>query len=182
MNVAPTWDLLITILSVVIVAYSVIIGTNSTVKVILSTYVGILCADGLGNVLYYLGNNSGSRMTSFLFNGPDAAVLIKVIIMVTIIVAMMLKGSFSVDLGETGGLLDILLLLLMGVLSAGLIVTSILVFVSGGAFLTSGAIGATDLAVDIYNTSELAQLMISNASFIIALPGLAFMIMSWFTE
>ena len=182
MNVAPTWDLLITILSIVIVAYSVIIGRNSTAKVILSTYVAILCADGLGNVLYYLGNTSVSRVGSFFFSGPDAAVLVKVLIMVAIIVAMMLKGSFSVDLGETGGLIDMLSLLFLGVFSAGLIVTSVLIFVSGGAFLLSGGLGATNLAVDIYNSSQLAQFMISNSSFIIALPGMAFMLMSWFTE
>lgn len=182
MNIVPTWDLLIIILSVVIIAYSVIIGRNSTAKVILSTYVAILCADGLGNVLYYLGTNSSLGVGSMFFQGPEKIVMLKVVVMIAIVVAMMLRGTFSVDLGESGGFVDMGALLVLGVLSAGLIVTSVLVFVSGGAFLSGGGLGATELAVNIYNSSQMANLMISNSSFIIALPGLSFILMSWFTE
>jgi len=182
MNVVPTWDLLITTTFVIVVAYSAIIGRNSTMKVVFSTYVGAFCADAIGNLLYRLGYTSGASIGSFLFNGPEAVVLLKIVVMVVIIVAMMLRGTFSVEMGESGTVVDTLALLLLGVLSAGLIVTIILIFISGGAFLTSGSIGVTDLAVNIYNSSQLAQLIINNSSFLIALPGLAFILMSWVTE
>ena len=50
MNLNLSWDLFILVFFAVVVAYSFIIGKNQTLKVILGTYLAVLCADGMGNL------------------------------------------------------------------------------------------------------------------------------------
>ena len=58
MNIELSWDIFIVSLLILIVVYSFIIGVNKTIKTIIASYLGILCADGLGNILdqYFLAS------------------------------------------------------------------------------------------------------------------------------
>ena len=50
MNIELSWDLFVLVFFVVIMAYSLIIGRDNTLKVILGTYVAALTADAAGNL------------------------------------------------------------------------------------------------------------------------------------
>ena len=56
MDLQLTWDLFIIVFFVIVVAYSLIIGRDNTIKVILGTYVAIVCADAIGALFaHYFG-------------------------------------------------------------------------------------------------------------------------------
>ena len=55
MDIKLSWDLFIAVFFIIIVAYSFIIGLNGTIKVILGTYIAIVCADAIGLIFELFG-------------------------------------------------------------------------------------------------------------------------------
>lgn len=185
MTLLPTWDLFIIIFAILIVAYSFIVGRDRTVKIIIGTYIAILSADGIGNLLF--NHLLGPDATVPLFNfslGSSYIILIKIICFVSLIVILTLKGAFEADVNDFDGhIASIAISSLYGLLSAGLIVSAILVYVSGGsfitAFLTDIVPQPSELAHSIYDQSIIAKAMIDNSALIFALPAVTFIISSF---
>lgn len=182
--VIPTWDLVIIILFVVITAYSFIIRASGTAKVILSTYVAILAADGLGNVIFQ--HVVGPDPTIQLFNiagSQDTIITLKLAFFVLIVVFMAIKGAFESNLAEEStGMTSLIITLILGILCSGLIVSAMLVYMSGGSFLTGLGYSASDLALSIYQNSQAARIMIDNSTLWFSLPAIAFLISSMLTS
>jgi hypothetical protein len=179
MNLIPTWDLFILILFVIIVAYSFLIGRNQTSRIIIATYIALLAADGLGNYLFkiLIGPNPSIQLFSIQASA-NSIVIVKLIIMCIMIVALALKGGFEAETPDAGGtFLNLISGLFLGFLSAGLIVGGILVYLSGGSFLPGMGFEATNVAVNIYNTSQLARLILDNSSILFSLPAVGFILM-----
>ncbi len=180
MYLAPTWNLFILILFTVIVAYSLIIGAGKTGKIIISSYIGILAADGLGNLLYTFFNNPNRVFSLITIQTADQAlVALKILLFIALIIALTLKGGFESSIDPKGSKLWIFAVnIVLGVLSAGLIVSAILVYFSGGSFLPSVGFAPTDLVKSIYEQSPVARLMIDQSSMWFSLPGLALVLRS----
>ncbi|OGC82322.1 MAG: hypothetical protein A2V81_02190 [Candidatus Abawacabacteria bacterium RBG_16_42_10] len=180
MYLAPTWNLFILILFTVIVAYSLIIGAGKTGKIIVSSYIGILAADGLGNLLYTFFNNPNRVFSLITIQTADQAlVALKILLFIALIIALTLKGGFESSIDPKGSKLWIFAVnIVLGVLSAGLIVSAILVYFSGGSFLPSVGFTPTDLVKSIYEQSPVARLMIDQSSMWFSLPGLALILRS----
>ncbi len=205
MNLHLSWDLFILVFFAVVIAYSFIIGRNQTLKVILGTYVAILCADGTGNVIakYFLASKPFLKVLSlFAISGEAQAIaFFKVLILLVLIVFIAVKGLFQVEAAEDGPpSTKFVELIILGILSGGLMISAVLVFisgtsligpaVSGGASLASGVAGeATAVAnaatgalsagglSDVYNNSRLIRIMLDYANFWFFLPGLFFIVM-----
>jgi hypothetical protein len=60
MNITLSWDLFVVVFLVVIIAYSLIIGRDNNLKVILGTYVSMIAADASGAL--YAQYLSGSAL------------------------------------------------------------------------------------------------------------------------
>lgn len=185
MNLVPTWDLFILIFCVIIIAYSFIIGRDRTVKIIISSYIAILAADGVGNLVFthFLAPDATFPVLNIGL-GSEYLAIIKVIGFIAAIVLVTLHGSFSADAKDDGShLVSIGITMLYGALSAALIVSAILVYVSGGSFVTAFvkdvSVMPSDLARSIYVQSQLAKLMIDNSALLFSLPALAFIISSF---
>ena len=174
MQILPTWDLFILVFFAIIIAYSFIVGRNSTLKIIISSYIAILTADGFGNIIdrFLLSENP-------TFDIVTAANL-KILIFVLVIVILTVRGSFFVATGtERSTLVSIVTTSAFGFLSAGLIISTILIYISGGGFMNS-VVNAT--GIDITGTSELASLMTENYDLWFSLPAIAFAIVSFVSE
>lgn len=176
-DIRLSWDLFIVVFFGIVIAYSFIIGRNSTLKVIISSYMAILCADGVGNLLnnYVLPNLTGLNASQ----GDQALILLKIFIFVLVIVILAIKGGFFVDVLEDQAISTRLIATTaFGFLNGGLIVSTILVYVSGGSFVA----GTLDVAksTNIYLESELVQLMINNYDLWFALPAIAIVVVSFF--
>ncbi len=182
MYLAPTWNLFILILFTVIVAYSLIIGSNRTAKIILSSYVAVLAADGLGNLFYTFFTNP-NRVFSLVTiqSASHTLVTVKILLFIGLIILLTLRGGFEPTMDPKGSNLWVFLVnIVLGTLSAGLIVSAILVYFSGGSFLPSIGFTPTDIAKSIYEQSPVARLMIDQNSLWFSLPGIAMLIRSLF--
>lgn len=184
MNVELSWDLFVLVFFVVIVAYSFIIGTNNTLKVIVGTYVAALAADALGNLLGKALNDSPALDPVLAFaqvgTESEAVVFVKVIAFVLMVILFAVRGAFEVDAIEDRSFpVRTIINALYAGMSAGLIISVILVFVSGVSFVGGGNPETPGTALwDLYNQSQLIRSILSNAYLWFSVPALAFLVHS----
>jgi len=186
MNLQLSWDLFILVFFAIVTAYSFIIGRNQTLKVITATYISILCADALGNIFakYFVGS-SGFLKVLRLFSVAgefQAIAFIKVFVFITLIVIIAVKGLFDFNADDDRPFsMKMGIVLGLGVLSGGLMVSALLTFVSGGSFITALAYPNNPLT-DIYTQSRLVRIMLDYNGFWFLMPGLAVMLISIFHQ
>lgn len=179
MDIRLSWDLFIIVFFAVIIAYSFIIGKDRTLKVVIGTYLAILTADGLGNLFQqYLLPSIPSLQGDM---GDQALILLKIIVFIAVIVVIAVKGSFSVSILSNKALATkVFATFLFGFLNAGLIVSTILVFISGFSFV-NGFYGMMT-TTSFYYESELVRMMVDNYNIWFALPAIAFTGVSIFEQ
>ena len=187
MNINLSWDLFIIVFFGIIVAYSFIVGKDNNIKVILATYVSALCADAVGNLFsnsLALSGNFMKLMSLFGMHNEDAAiVVINVITFITFIVLLSVKGAYHIELERKGGNTTRLILgLIFGFLSACLIISIALIFISGASFIMDSSITASPAFQDIYGQSQIARILIDQYSLWFLLPAIAFLGISLFDE
>lgn len=141
MDLRLTWDLFILVFFAIIIAYSFILGKDATLKIILGSYASALGADAAGNLFnMYLVNSKPlvKAIETVGLSGPkDAAIVVKIVIFVTLLIFLTIKGSFSVQAhGGKSSPMRVLFTGIYGFLSAALIVSTILMYISGISFIT----------------------------------------------
>lgn len=176
-TLAPTWDLFILVFFSIIIAYSFIVGRNATLKIIIATYIAILATDGIGNLLERL-LTSGDAIINLVPADSNSIIVIKILLFVLGIVILTIRGTFFVESpAERSALLNMIISVGFGFLSAGLIVSTIMVYMSGGTFVAAAQTAA--LGVDIARTSYLARTMMENYDVWFALPAIALLAISF---
>ena len=180
-----SWDLFIIVVFTVIIAYSFIIGKETTLKVIIGTYIAILTADALGNLFqdFFLASQSFTQFLRLLaINTPEKAIMLfKIVIFLLAVVVLSMKGQFTVLRGRQGGIIGFFTSLIFAVLNGGLVVATLLVYASGGT-LVGGPFEVSSTIQPIYVSSRLVKLMIDNSALWFSLPAIAFVIWSAFGE
>jgi len=172
----PTWDLLIIISFVLVIAYSFIVGKDQTMKIIIGSYIALLTADGVGNLLreYVINPDSPIKQVA-PYGGSQTIIILKIAIFLTIIVYLTLKPNFSVSMGGGGRTSNFLMTLVFALLSAGLIVSTVIVYTSGSSFVFQQFVPSKEFVNSIYAGSVLVRMMVDYASIWFALPALAFL-------
>jgi hypothetical protein len=180
MDIKLSWDLFIAVFFIIIVAYSFIIGLNGTIKVILGTYVAIVCADAIGLIFsQYVGGTEMflQMIKEANFSGEvEAIIFAKVIVFLLMVILFAVKGAFSVGV-NSGGALKIVLHLIYSVCSAGLIVSSLLVLVSGVSILNGGGVVSEALS-SLTDNSILALNVVYYHTLWFAAPAVVFLVHS----
>ncbi len=177
MQLLPTWDLFIIVFFAIIIAYSFIVGRNSTLKIVIASYLAILTADGFGNMIDRFFLSPAALVETPTSFGPESLIIFKILIFLLLIWLVTVRCSLFLAMDrERSAILNILTTGTFGFLSAGLIISTILVYISGGVFVgeATSAIG-----VDITADSTLAKLMTENYNIWFALPAVAFVVMSF---
>lgn len=176
-NLRLSWDLFIIVFFGVVIAYSFIIGRNQTLKVIIASYMAILTADGLGNIFNTYLIPASPALQGDL--GEQTMIMSKIFVFVLVIILLAIKGGFRVDvLPEKRVTVRILSNLTFGFLNAGLIVSTLLVYLTGGSFVMGTVQSAFE--TNLYTESELVKLMIDNYSIWFAIPALSIVMVSFF--
>jgi len=182
MNLQLSWDLFVVVFFVIIASYSLIIGRDNTIKVILGTYVALVCADAIGGLIaqYFGGTVLLLQMSKQAhFTGEQQTIIFaKVIIFLIMLIVFAVKGAFDVQTEKTGGIVGLVIHLFYAVCSAGLIISSILVFVSGVSILGGGGV-VSDALKDLSNNSFMVLNMVYYHNVWFALPALAFLLNSF---
>ncbi len=183
MNLDLTWDLFVVVFFLVILAYSFIIGKNQTMKVIISTYVAILAADGIGNIVekYLIGTNPLIQIFT-VDKLASALIIFKISVFVFTIVLLATRGGFDINLDEEKStFLYLAMTSVYGVLSAGLIVSTVLIYTSGIS-MVEGTVDITDTIIyPVYQSSFLVRQMMNYSHTWFSLPAIA-LIFSSFTN
>lgn len=179
MNVTLSWDLFIIVFFSIIIAYSFIVGRNQTLKIIIGTYIAALTADGLANVVdKYLG---GEQPILKVLAGPvgeEFLIGMKILVFIAVIVVIAVRGGFAVSiLAEHRAAVRVMMTFLFGVLNAGLIVSTLLLYISGLSLV--GADQISVVGAGLGSDSVLVELMIQNYSLWFSLPAIALVAVSF---
>lgn len=139
--------------------------------------MAILSADGLGNIFkqYVFPAMPTLQGTE----ADNALIFLKIFVFVLAIVLIAIKGGFYVDIMFERSLVTRLLATLtFGFFNAGLIVSTILVYISGASFV-GGTINIAT-STNLYKESQFVKLMIDNYNIWFALPAIALVLISFF--
>ncbi len=182
MNISLSWDLFVIVFFVVIVAYSFIIGRDNTLKVILGTYVAMVAADATGILFakYFGGSEFFMKLLKFasVGNEEEAVIFVKVLVFVILVIMFAVRGAFEVDtVDDSSSIIRLVMTLLYAGMSAGLIISAILVFISGVSFI-DGGVQTSEALWDLYNRSNLIRSIITHSAVWFSIPALAFLIHS----
>lgn len=187
MNIQLSWDLFILVFFIIIVAYSFIIGRDNTLKVVLGTYVAALAADATGSLfgVSFKGSPMFLQLLSFASVGTEseAVVFVKVLVFVALVILFAVRGAFEVSTtDDRSATVRIILSFIYAVMSAGLIISVILVFISGVSFVGGGAEATTTSALwNLSAQSALIKSMLNYTYLWFSLPALVFLIHSLYS-
>jgi hypothetical protein len=184
MEINLSWDLLVIVFFTVIIAYTFIIGRNQSTKIIISSYIAILAADGVGNLIqrYFLGDHPAIKTFSFA-NGAGSLTIVKIVIFILSIILITTRGKFQINISKSESLvMRTILSLTYGALSAGLITSTILIYASGASLVQGSAVQMNQAIISIYQQSQLVRLMINNYNVWFSLPAIAFVLSSFFGQ
>lgn len=167
-----TWDLLIGMFIIVSLSYSFIIGPDGTIKVILASYIAVLAANAIGNLIssqVLLANNPYMLM---LGTSPeDNVVIVKILIFILATLFIVLKGGFEITLAESSSfMIRFVTTLVYGLLSSGLIITILLSFITGNGAdgLLSGIL--VENPINLEGKAAVFNLLIANHNIWFSLP------------
>ena len=179
MELVLSWDLFITIFFTIIVAYSFIVGKTQTVKIVLCAYLAILFADGFGNLIEF-HMKGVSPFVDLLIEkiGEDVFALGKVLLFVLTTVLLTIKGGFTIEMKDEKGFVNIVTTFVFAVLCAGLIISTILVFVSDYSLIVGGPQIADSTIADMRNQSMFVQLMVDHYNWWFSMPAFVFLVFS----
>ncbi|MEA3304902.1 MAG: hypothetical protein U9Q15_04190 [Patescibacteria group bacterium] len=165
-----------------VVAYSVIIGKHDTMKIIIGTYIAMLTADGVGNLF---ADYIFPRTDLFpIFQAVGQSILIigtKILFFVSCIVYLTLKARFDVEVSDSEShIASTFISILLGFLSALLIISTILVYASGSSFVLQSLNMSESFMTFVYSQSYLVKILLDHSSIIFALPAIYFLLDSVF--
>lgn len=180
-----SWDLFVVVLFAIVVAYSLIIGREKTLRVIIASYLAILTADGLGNLFkqYVFSSYEFDQLLKIAgaSNYDQTLILIKILVCIAAIVLITIRGGFIVESKFlSGGVVGVIMSGIFGFLSAGLIISTLLVYASGASFVQGSVTLSNNALSEAYKQSSMIRLMIDNYNFWFSIPALAFLITSLF--
>lgn len=179
MQIQLSWDLFIMVVFLIVLSYSFIIGKTNTIKLVISSYVSILTADAIGNMLNNLFLTANPLIDVLQISGNSPAlIIVKLTIFVTSMVVLATKGAFEITLPKEEAAMEFLITFFFGALSAVLMISSILVFSSGSSFIMGGTPISQSNIAEMYNQSRLVQMIAMNYNIWFALPVVSFIVMS----
>lgn len=173
MTISPTWDLFIVVFFGLVITYSFIIGKHEAVKIIISTYIAILAVEGIGNIVERL-TGQNQPMLSMLGLPIDANMLTagKLLAFIMLVVFIAVRGGLSIDYTKDhGGIVNVALTALFGAATAGLLLTTLFIFVLDLPLLDP-AIQNTETVQALMSKSNLMQVMVKNQDLWFSLPAL----------
>lgn len=181
MDLPLTWNVVLIAAFVLMFAYHFILGQDATVKMIISIYVAILTADGVGNILQtYVLDVAPGFQELVGSSKPVFYTALRLFLFLVCIVVFVVKGGLKIELEKhehwafRGALHAV-----FAVLSATLFIATILIYMSGNSFIEGMLVAPR---IQIYQESTFAQILIDYYQVWFSLPAIAFFITSFFFE
>jgi len=184
MDLNLSWNLFIVVIFSVIICYSFIIGLHRTFKTIIATYLAVLAAEGLGNLFqhYFLGSANFVKILDLLnlHSAEESLITVKIFIFIAFIVILTIKGIYRVEYtANLTGFPGVLLTGIFAFLNAGLILSTLLIYISGVSFLQQGGADGNNI-IEIYNGSRFVRYMVDYYDLWFSLPVTGLLLTSIF--
>jgi len=177
MNITLSWDLFVIVFFALVITYTFIIGKKESIKVILASYIAIVAVQGFGNILERLLSQSGSIL-SYVGVAPDPVFIstVKLVVFVFFVIALAVQAGFDVKYDrEPNPAINIVLSILCGIATGGLLLSTLLTFAAGGALLDLKIAGTASL-LPIIQQSQLMQILIVNQDAFFLFPAVVLLI------
>lgn len=176
MDLTLSWDIFIAFFFAVVTAYSFIIGKHQTLTILIAVYIAILATQGLGNIFMQFSGEAEPVYRIFKVLGVTLNVstisLSRLILFMAIVIAVALKGGFSVQYGKShSSIIALTATGLFGFATAGLIIITLLTFVAGSPLLDP-TLSTREILLPLMQQSSLVQAMILQQDIWFALPAL----------
>ncbi len=184
MEINLSWDLFVIVFFTVIIAYSFIIGRNQTLKIIIASYIAILASDGIGNLIErYMMSDKPIIDLLDIKTGGNTLIVLKIFIFILTIVLISTRGRFAINMERTKSqMMNVILNLTYGILSAGLITSTILIYASGASLVQETSIIMNEAVLQMYRESYMVQIMVNNYNIWFSLPAITFVLSSFVGE
>jgi len=185
MQINLSWDLFIIVFFTLVLSYSFIIWYSKTLKIILSSYIAVLVADWIWNLLVNLLFKDFPDLNIFFFQeGDPIFIVFKITLFIISLVVLSVGWWFEIEwVDAPTDLHKVLYTFIFWALSALLIISVILVFASWSSFLQGWWLNiATSTIKEMYDSSFLVQLIILNYNLIFIIPAIIFVILSLTSE
>jgi len=153
-------------------SYSFIVGRHESMKIIIASYIGIIATQGIGSVAARLSAQSGATFASMGIPMDMTMIALgKMFLFALCVIIFVIRSGIEVSYEKDAGtVLNIVYTGLFGFSTAGLIVSTILMYASGTGILSSVLIADGALG-PLVATSTLMQLMIINQDIWYTLPA-----------
>ncbi len=178
MEIALTWNLVLLSVLVMLFAYNFLLGQNATIKLIISTYIAILTADGVAKILKDFFFDPAPGIQSLVVGHEDEVFTgIRLVLFLVAIVIFVTKGAFYVAVEKHDHwALQTAIHAVFAALSAILFLSTVLIYLSGNSFVEGMTLASE---IQIHQDSLLAKILIDYYQFWFSLPAIAFLITSF---
>ncbi len=177
-----SWDLVLTAAFIVLFAYNFILGQNSTLKLILSTYIAVLTSDAIATFIkqYFFDMSSGWNALTDSVYADNIFAITRLLLFLFAIVIFVVRGAFHIGVEKHDHWVARTAIHgVFAALSAGLFLSTVLIYLSGNSFV-EGMLYST--SISIYNQSWFARMLIDHYQFWFSMPAMAFLITSFFFD
>jgi len=164
----PTWDLVIILFFILAVGYGLILGRDKVVVTLVSTYISFVVANEFGNTLYALFTGQSIFGGSLWIKTNLSLFLVKTILFVILLVLLSAKGGYTAT-AAGGGLKIGILTAIASFLNAGLIVSSLLWFLT------------EEMRAALFSQSHLAFLVAQGRNWWLILPVIVILVAGFLT-
>ena len=181
MELALTWNLVLLSLITLIFAFGFLLGQKSTIKLILSTYISMLTADGVADFFQkFVFEHLPGLQSLFYEIEIELFMWMRIGIFILSIIILVVKGGFHVNVGHHDHWIGRTIIhTVFSALAAFLMVATFLIYLSGNSFI-EGIIYASQ--INIYQESLFAQLLIDYYQAWFSLPAMSFLVASFFLD
>ncbi|MFA7681470.1 MAG: hypothetical protein WCX61_00400 [Candidatus Peribacteraceae bacterium] len=173
MDITLSWDLFVIVFFAMVIAYSFIIGKHESVKIIIATYIATVAVQGLGNIIERItGNSQPVLIVLGLSVDTSLLAILKLVIFVAIIIVIVIRGGIDVRYDkEPHSALNALFTGLFGCATAGLLLSTLLTFITGSPLLDAN-LSQSIATSALLEQSKLMQLLILNQDLWFSFPAL----------
>ncbi len=180
MAVTPTWDLFIGIFTLVVIAYSFIVGINGTLKVLLSTYLSIFMVEGIYSFVLNLISKDTLISNLNFFDGSSGIVLLKVGLFITCVVLLTTKGRFEPDFqSERFYSFEFAFVPIFGFFCSSILVGTILLYANDGSIFSGLNVFNGESIISIKNSSVFIKYITDYFTLLFAIPGMVLLGLSF---
>ncbi len=175
-GIALSWDLVLITFFAVVVSYSYILGRSQSARIIIATYVAIIATQGLSAIALKVLTSSSVSLEIFGPSiTPTGLASAKIILLAILIIFFVLRSGIELSHSDPGIFTGFLLTGAYGFATASLIVSTILIFISGKGILEGPLMLPASLSA-LSQTSDLTIFFLKNQALWFTLPAILFII------